>query len=73
MKTNMSDSINKYALLTEASQGISMTAKYFGTNFSKPHTAYDKANRTISNYPVIMLINNAGIDGTKVFKITTRM
>ena len=43
-------------------------AQYFETDFYKYESVYDVANWAISNYSPFILINNAGIGGTKAFE-----
>jgi short-subunit dehydrogenase/uncharacterized protein (DUF2062 family) len=46
-------------------------AKYFETDFYQYDSVYDVAKWAISNYSVNILINNAGIGGTKAFESAT--
>lgn len=51
----------------EIREKYSVDAQYFETDFSQHNSVYDVANWASSNYPVNILINNAGIGGTKAF------
>jgi hypothetical protein len=57
--------------LTELCQEIraefGVDAQYFETDFFHYNSVYDVANWAIANYSVYILINNAGIGGTKAF------
>jgi short-subunit dehydrogenase/uncharacterized protein (DUF2062 family) len=52
----------------EIQEKYEVDAKYFETDFSQYNSVYDVANWAISDYPVYILINNAGIGGTKAFE-----
>jgi len=52
----------------EIQEKYGVDARYFETDFSQYHSVYDVANWAISNYSVYVLINNAGIGGTKAFE-----
>lgn len=55
-------------LCHEIQEKYGVEAHYFETDFSKHQSVYDVANWVIGNFPVFMLINNAGIGGTKAFE-----
>jgi hypothetical protein len=52
----------------EIQEKYDVDAKYFETDFYQYNSVYDVANWAIYNYSVYMLINNAGIGGTKAFE-----
>jgi short-subunit dehydrogenase len=56
---------------TEIQNKYNVDAKYFETDFYQYDSVYDVAKWAISNYSVNILINNAGIGGTKAFESAT--
>jgi len=55
-------------LCEEIRDEYGVDAKYFETDFYKYESVYDVANWAISNFNPYILINNAGIGGTKAFE-----
>ena len=55
-------------LCQEIRDKYGVDAQYFETDFYKYESVYEVANWAISNYNPYILINNAGIGGTKAFE-----